>query len=210
MLQDRVRPKLREFARTQMGSSPAQRAKVGHLRRVYRETIRNERMFYYDDRFRAQLSPLLVLTTIQDGATQDHYRTPHLSGLDLGQSSVGVKLVGQIVHGVCTCIFLVPDHVIDDANLASTLMLRSLEIAMQVPRAPRASNVFLHTGGNPPCNPPAPAPPPPTITQERQKMHLPAYAPPKSRMQLDGAPGNWSAVNFAFADHLVSAKHRDQ
>jgi len=166
---DRVRPKLREFARTQMGSSPAQRAKVGHLRRVYRETIRNERMFYYDGRFRAQLSPLLVLTTIQDGATQDHYRTPHLSGLDLGQSSVGVKLVGQIVHGVCTCIFLVPDHVIDDANLASTLMLRSLEIAMQ----------------------------------ERQKMHLPAYAPPKSRMQLDGAPGNWSAVNFAFADHLV-------
>lgn len=99
---------------------------------MYRETIRNERMFYYDERLLAQLSPLIMLTTIQDGATQDHYKTPHIAGVDSGGACIGVKLVGQLVHGLCTVIFLVPEWVPDDANLASTLMLRTLEIAMEV------------------------------------------------------------------------------
>ena len=101
------------------------------LRRVYRETIRNERMFYYNDRLLAQMNAG-VLTTIQDGATQEHYKTPHIAGVDLGSACVGVKLVGQLVHGVCTVIYLVPEWITDDANLASTLMLRTLEIAIEV------------------------------------------------------------------------------
>lgn len=105
---------------------------MAFLRRVYRETIRNERMFYYDVRLFAQLSPRVMLTTIQDGATQDHYKTPHIKGVDSGGACVGVKLVGQIVHGICTVIFLVPEWGPDDANLATTLMLRTLQIAMEV------------------------------------------------------------------------------
>ena len=45
---------------------------------------------------------------------------------------VGIKLVGAIVHGVITAIYLVPQWLSDDANLCSTLMLRTAELAMEV------------------------------------------------------------------------------
>ena len=171
------------------------------LRQVYRETIRNERMFYYNDRLLAQMNAG-VLTTIQDGATQEHYKTPHIAGVDLGSACVGVKLVGQLVHGVCTVIYLVPEWITDDANLASTLMLRSLEIAMEVSLffAPpvHSAELPVHSAGGPRH-----------VHlffsfQVRKGKNLPPHAPTKTRMQLDGAPANWCAATFAFADLLVS------
>jgi len=54
-----------------MGRTSAQRLRVAHLRRVYRETIRNERMFYYDARQYAVANPAAQLCFIIDGATQE-------------------------------------------------------------------------------------------------------------------------------------------
>ena len=61
-----------------------------------------------------------------------HFRTPQTANGDAQGHSMGVKLVGQIVHGQLFVFYLVPQWVSDDANLVTTLLLRTQELSIEV------------------------------------------------------------------------------
>jgi len=128
----RVRPRLRALARGAMGGTKHERELVNHLRRVFRDNTHAERAFYWDARFLASANPRTSLCTIQDGATQEHFRTPQTANGDAQGHSMSVKLVGQIVHGQLFVFYLVPQWVSDDANLVTTLLLRTQELSIEV------------------------------------------------------------------------------
>lgn len=66
-----MRPLLREYARKARWKGADVRAYIAHLRAVYRDSIRAERMFYWVDRHMAKQSPNSIMTIIHDGATQE-------------------------------------------------------------------------------------------------------------------------------------------
>ena len=66
-----------------------------------------------------RLNPPPRLTEVPS-LSRSQYTTTHYANVATGGASIGVKLVGHMVHGVCICLWLVPQWLPDDANLVTT------------------------------------------------------------------------------------------
>ena len=67
---DRKRAELRRLLRRTVTRDKTKRELIKELRRIYRQSLRNERSFYWEARLRPANFPLLYLVYIQDGAIQ--------------------------------------------------------------------------------------------------------------------------------------------
>ena len=147
--------------------------------------------------------------------SRSQYTTTHYANVATGGASIGVKLVGHMVHGVCICLWLVPQWLPDDANLVTTINLLTLEKAFEVSLLLRVActrclvgydfydrhHVTPHGETARSCH---------SCTsvinlcdQLRAAKGLGPHVPPEVRTQLDGVSNNWGKTNFGFNDHLV-------
>ena len=61
--------------------------------------MRRERAFYWEYRVRPATDPLVYLSYIQDGASQEVYHIPKFPNTESGRDGVQFKLVGNLWHG---------------------------------------------------------------------------------------------------------------
>ena len=162
-----------------------------------------------------RLNPPPPRLTEVPSLSRSQYTTTHYANVATGGASIGVKLVGHMVHGVCICLWLVPQWLPDDANLVTTINLLTLEKAFEVSLLLRVActrclvaydfydrhHVTPHGETARSCH---------SCTsvinlcdQLRAAKGPGPHAPPEVHTQLDGVSTNWGKTNFGFNDHLV-------
>ena len=108
-------------------------AAVGSGRgRPYRESLRRERAFYWEYRIKPATDPLVYLSYIQDGASQEVYHIPKFPNTESGRDGVQFKLVGNLWHGHALVLHVVHPHVADDANLFCHCLHTALDELVKV------------------------------------------------------------------------------
>ena len=96
---DNVRAFLRALLRRT--KTYAERRRIKNLRKLYWDSIRQERGYYWHDRVLPVHYPNEVMTFISDGAAQDPYHIPRNPNHDHGRDVCQFKVVGNIFHGHC-------------------------------------------------------------------------------------------------------------
>ena len=92
---DKVRAELRRLLRRSVSKAKSARDYYRALRKQYRESMRRERAFYWEYRVRPATDPLVYLSYIQDGASQEVYHIPKFPNTESGRDGVQFKLVGE-------------------------------------------------------------------------------------------------------------------
>ena len=114
---DKVRAELRRLLRRDVSKAKSARDYYRGLRKQYRESMRRERAYYWEYRIKPATDPLVYLSYIQDGASQEVYHIPKFPNTESGRDGVQFKLVGNLWHGHALVLHIVHPHVPDDANL---------------------------------------------------------------------------------------------
>ena len=109
---DKVRAELRRLLRREVSHSKSSRDYYRELRKQYRESMRRERAFYWEYRVRPATDPLVYLSYIQDGASQEVYHIPKFPNTESGRDGVQFKLVGNLWHGHALVLLSCCSHVI--------------------------------------------------------------------------------------------------
>lgn len=115
---DRVRAFLRQALRNREPRHAGWRALIRALRAAYRDSLRREREFYWNERIRPVQQPLQYMTFIYDGATQTYTVLPKMPNYEGSVKACQLKLVGFLVHGHVLILYIVHPHVPDNANLS--------------------------------------------------------------------------------------------
>ena len=129
---DKVRAELRQLLRRSVSKAKSARDYYRALRKQYRESMRRERAFYWEYRVRPATDPLVYLSYIQDGASQEVYHIPKFPNTESGRDGVQFKLVGNLWHGHALVLHVVHPHVADDANLFCHCLHTALDELVKV------------------------------------------------------------------------------
>lgn len=105
-------------------------ADLAKRERAHKQHVREERGSYWRRRDRGRRLPEKYMSVIIDGADQSAFGVPHFREKDhvtQGAHTMGVKIMGAIVHGFAVFAYTHLDHVKSGANATIDVLVRVLQ-----------------------------------------------------------------------------------